>query len=269
MKLRDWALLLGGAGGAMFTYGMLVEANRLVLERKTLRLPLWPSSKNGFKIAILSDFHLRGTWSVRLTRRAVRLALDEAPDMIVLPGDFVDYWRNESWDFLAEALQDLEEARGRTVAVPGNHDYFYERDAGRLDPILSNLGIRLLRNEIWTSQGVSWVGVDSAYRGHADPVGAIAPLAGETAICIWHEPDLVDRLPAGCALQISGHSHGGQFKLLPGFAPMHSKLGKKYPEGFYASTPTPLYVSRGIGTTGPPSRFLCAPEVSLLTLYSA
>jgi predicted MPP superfamily phosphohydrolase len=252
----------------MFSYGMLVEANRLVVERRTLCLPLWPASKDGFKIAVLSDFHLRGAWSVKLTKRAVSLALAENPDMIVLPGDFVDFWRRESWDFLAWALEDLSQAEGRTVAVPGNHDYFYERDAGRLDPILSNLGIKLLRNEVWSAQGVSWVGVDSAHRGHADPIGSMAQLSELPAVCIWHEPDLVGELPIGCALQISGHSHGGQFKLFPGFAPMHSKLGKKYPEGYYAQTPTPLYVSRGIGTTGPPSRFLCAPEVSLLTLRS-
>jgi predicted MPP superfamily phosphohydrolase len=65
---------------------------------------------------------------------------------------------------------------------------------------------------------------------------------------------------------MSGHSHGGQFRFPGGYTPMHTDLGRAHPRGFYPDAPTPLYVSRGIGTTGPPSRFNCPPEVAILTL---
>jgi uncharacterized protein len=65
---------------------------------------------------------------------------------------------------------------------------------------------------------------------------------------------------------ISGHTHGGQFRAPWGWAPMKTRNGERYLEGFFPDAPTPLYVSRGIGTTGPPSRLNCPPEVSVLSL---
>ena len=95
---------------------------------------------------------------------------------------------------------------------------------------------------------------------------AAARKLGGPIIALWHEPDVVDHLPKGAALMLSGHSHGGQFTFPGGYTPMHTLNGRKYVRGFFPHAPTPLYVSRGIGTTGPPSRLNCAPEVSLLEL---
>lgn len=269
MKLRDWALLLGTASVGMFTYGMLVESNRLVIERRRLRLPAWPRERNGYRIVVLADFHVRGEWSIPIARRAVMAAVAEAPDMVVMPGDFIDFWRDDSVDLLRDFLAPLAGLAPRVVAVPGNHDYFYGRDAGLLRPVLEELGIKFLRNEVWEYDGISWVGIDSEVMEAALPVETVARVERFPAIAIWHEADHVHRLPPGCALQISGHSHGGQFRFPFGITPAHSYLGKKYEQGFFPDAPTPLYVSRGIGTTGPPSRFLCSPEVSVLTLESA
>ena len=265
MRLKDVALLVGTASVSMFAYGMLVESKRLTLERHTLRLPLWPASLSSYRIAVLSDFHIRGPWSLELGQRAVALALSQEPDMVVLPGDFVDHWQAGSEEQLYECLLPLKLMKGNAVAVPGNHDYFFKQDAERLQRVLGPLNIRLLRNEIWQHEGINWLGIDSAVEGMARPN---LELPEGPTIALWHEPDLVEALPPGVALQISGHSHGGQWRFPFGITPMHSYLGREYPRGYYPDAPTPLYVSRGIGTTGPPSRFLCPPEVSLLTLES-
>ncbi len=263
MRIRDAALLVGTASVGMFAYGMLVESKRLTLERHTLRLPLWPASHAGFTIAVLSDFHVRGFWSLELGQEAVSLALAQNPDMVVLPGDFVDHWQPGSEEQLYKCLARLAALGGRALAVPGNHDYTFREDAGRLSRVLDPLGIKLLRNESWEHQGITWLGIDSAVEKKANPK---LEVLSQPAIAVWHEPDLVDQLPDGVALQISGHSHGGQWRFPFGITPMHSYLGKRYPRGYYPDAPTPLYVSRGIGTTGPPSRFLCPPEISVLTL---
>ena len=268
MKLRNVALALGATAVGMFAYGMLVESNRLVVERRRLRLKKWPKHLDGFRIVVLADFHVRGKWSIEQAHRAVAAAIAEQPDMVVLPGDFIDFWKPASDAHLREFLGPLRALAPNLVAVPGNHDYFYAKEAENLRPALSDVGIRLLRNEVWEHKGITWVGMDSEVMGKADPVGTMAKVEHFPAISIWHEADNVHRLPEGCALQISGHSHGGQFRFPFGFTPMHSVLGKKYEEGFFPHAPTPLYVSRGIGTTGPPSRFLCPPEVSVLTLLS-
>lgn len=267
MRFRDLALLASGVGAGMLVYGALYESNELSVERKMLRLPGWPSAKSGYRIAVLSDFHLRNRYSVELAQRAVAKAISECPDMVVFPGDFIDQWKPESEAMLLNVLQPLLLMEGRAVAVPGNHDYELG-DVERLRPVCEACGIRLLRNEVFEMDGVQWVGIDSASAQRARTDLLRIDREGPPAVAIWHEPDLVGMLPPGCVLQISGHSHGGQFRFPGGYAPMHSDLGRWYPLGWYPKAPTPLYVSRGIGTTGPPSRYNCPPELSILTLVA-
>lgn len=266
MGIGKAAALAMGAGAATLVYGALVESNRLVLERRTLPLRDWPERLYGFRIALLGDFHIRDRWSFDLGRRAVDLALEQNPDAVAIVGDFVGYWKHDSVDMLTAMLEPLMIMEGAVVAVPGNHDY-PEPGVRLLGDILSQLNVRLLRNAAWTRGGVTWVGVDSARAGRADPVLAAVEVKGPR-IALWHEPDLTHHLPP-MSLQLSGHSHGGQFRFPFGFTPMHSRLGERYVAGYYTDTKTPLYVTRGIGTTGPPSRFLCPPEVTLLTLVPA
>jgi len=255
------------AGAGMLVYGALVESKRLVLERRTLKLKNWPERLNGFKIAVLGDLHLVEASSVELAKKAVAMALDESPDMVVIPGDFVSYWKPDSPWMLGEVLEPLLLMEGNVVAIPGNHDHYVPTSL--LRSVLNEFNIRLLVNEAWTHEGICWVGIDSFNAGYANPVRAMEQADSEPIIALWHEPDLVDHLPDGAALMIAGHSHGGQFRFPGGFIPMTSRNGSKYIDGFYPDAPTPLYVTRGVGTTGPPSRFLCPPEVSLLTLESA
>lgn len=270
MSLGGLALGLGLTGAGLLVYGALVESKRLMLERHRLPLPGWPEHLDGFRIALLADFHLRDRHSFELAQRAIAAALDEAPDMVVIAGDFVGHWTADSPELLGEALEPLLLMEGRVVAVPGNHDYYGHGDPSLLAAICDALNIRLLRNEAWKSQGVCWVGIDSANAGRAEPIAAMAA-AESTApiVAIWHEPDLVDALPPGASLMLSGHSHGGQFLAPWGWAPMHTENGARHVDGFYPDAPTPLFVTRGVGTTGPPSRLFCRPQVAILRLTAA
>ncbi len=270
MKFRHLVFGVAAASAATLVYGALVEANRLILERSRLRLKGWPERLRGFKIAVLADMHLRDEYTCSLGRRAVALALDEEPDMIVLPGDTVAYWKPESIDMLTEVLEPLLLMNGAVVAVPGNHEY-WSGSPEWIRPIYDELNIKFLRNEVWRHQGIVWAGVDSAAAGEADPFSTMkhASEEGGPIVTLWHEPDLNEWLPEGSALMISGHSHGGQFRLPNGWAPMYTKLGEKYVDGFYPEASTPIYVSRGIGTTGPPSRLFCPPTVDILTIEPA
>ncbi len=293
MKIGHW--IAGGLAGSvgLFVYGALVEANRLVVERRRLVLPGWPRRLNGFKIAVLADLHIRDGHSADLAKRAVGLALDEAPDVVALPGDIVGYWKPESPRLVGGALEELLLMEGRVVASPGNREYWNGVPAF-LGAILDELNIRLLVNDAWSCAGVTWAGVDSANLGEPDPEGVMRLVArhtkrfrpdgaddpslkeaveklspsAEPVVVLWHEPDLVAQVPAGAALVISGHTHGGQFRTPWGWPPMRTVNGRKYLEGFFPGAPTPLYVSRGIGTAGPPTRLFCPPEVSVLTLES-
>ncbi len=268
MRLRDLAFLAGAAGVATLVYGALVEARKVVVERKTLALPGWPERLSGYRIALLSDLHIGSRASIDLAYRAIDKALDESPDMVVIAGDFVESWNPSVPRILGDCLEQLLLMDGNVVAIPGNHDY-YRGDPEILRMICDELNIKLLRNEVWRHAGITWVGIDSASDGHAEPAYAMSLADADPCIALWHEPDMVDYLPRGCVLQLSGHSHGGQFRFPGGFTPMHTENGRKYPRGFYPDAPTPIYVSRGIGTTFLPSRLNCAPEVAILTLVPA
>ncbi|MBS1720877.1 MAG: metallophosphoesterase [Armatimonadetes bacterium] len=254
-----------GIGGGMLAYGALVEARRLVVDRVHVPLDDWPSRLNGFRIAVLGDFHVSGRQSAVLARRAVELALDELPDMVCLVGDFVRNWKPSVIPLLGDVLEPLLAMEGSVVAVPGNHDY-EDGQADLLYPIMDELNIRLLRNETWRHLGIDWVGIDSFVEGYARPEEAFKGAKQGPRVVLWHEPDLVWRLPEPASLQLSGHSHGGQFVFPGGWAPMHTKHGERYVDGFYPEAPTPIFVTRGVGTTFLPSRFLCPPQVAILTV---
>ena len=289
MKFKGLALLATAVGAGMLLYGVFVEAERLVLRRQLLRLKRWPKKLSGYRIGLIADFHIRDKHTVGLTKRALAALVKENPSVIVIAGDFVGYWKTESPRLLGDALEPLRDYAGVVIAVPGNHDY-WSGDASFLEPICEEAGIILLRNEAFLIDGIRWLGVDSLNAKRADTTLAIWDLASqvqsasqskgkktskkkaieeteiEPTICIWHEPDAVRYLPDICDLMLSGHSHGGQFVFPGGFIPMTTRNGGKYIGGFYPNAPTPLFVTRGIGTTGPPSRFLCPPEIVLLTL---
>jgi predicted MPP superfamily phosphohydrolase len=259
---------LSALGSAMLVYGALVESKKLVVDRHTLKLKGWPERLSGYKIAVMADFHVRDQHSVELAMKAVDLTLDEEPDMVAIVGDFVGYWKPESPWMLGQVLEPLLIMNGNVVAVPGNHEY-RKGSPEILRVILDELNIKLLRNENWTHQGICWVGIDSYNEEHSNVEKAFENASDEPRIVLWHEPDLVDQLPKGEAvLQLSGHSHGGQFRLPFGIVPMTSTNGKRYKDGFYPDASTPIFTTRGVGTTGPPSRFMCPPQVAILTLES-
>lgn len=269
MKLKTAAKFLtglaAGAGAATLVYGALVESKRLQLVARSLELHGWPKRLDGYKIAVLADLHLRDQYSVDLAKRAVAMALDAEPDAIVLAGDLVGYWKPGVEEMLMEVLEPLILMSGAVIGIPGNHEY-WSGVPERLAPIFDALNIKFLKNSHCRIHGISWIGLDSLISGEPTPLETLERAKGDPQIVIWHECDAVDLLPPGSQLMIAGHSHGGQFKFPGGFTPMFTKLGKRYPEGFYPHARTPLYVSRGVGTTGPPSRLNCRPEVSLLTL---
>lgn len=258
-----WPWILAGAGA--YAYGSLVEAKRIQPERRTLRLKRWPKSLDGYRIGLIGDMHIRDRNTVTLTRAALSWLVDQNPDVLVFVGDLIEDSKNDPIPLLEFALEEAEFFRGRAVAIPGNQDYknHFPRE---FEWVLAKYGIRLLQNQVWSHDGIEWLGIDSANAEMADPFGTILKAdPTKPMVALWHEPDMVDVLPIGPELMLSGHSHGGQFGL-PGWTPMKTRNGRKYVRGFYPHAPTPLYVTRGLATTFLPARLFCPPEVTVLTI---
>ena len=84
---------------------------------------------------------------------------------------------------------------------------------------------------------------------------------------LCHNPDYVERLhDSRVSLVLSGHTHGGQVRIPGYYRHVPSRYGKKYLAGLVRTPWTQVYVSRGVGVSGPPVRFCCRPEINLLTL---
>ena len=260
---------LAGLALAVGGYAWQVETRWLRITRLTLRVPGLPPAFEGYRIAHLSDLHL----GVRLnhTRLPVIAAAvqRERPDLIALTGDFATGGR----DGLAEgeALLSALRAPDGAWGVLGNHDHFV--GPHRVAALLRAAGIGLLHNASHTlrrdGDALLLAGIDDVVRGAPDLRAAMdgAP-AGQPAILLSHAPDFAPRAAADprIALQLSGHSHGGQV-CLPGGRPLLlPRGGKAYPAGLYTIGNLQLFVTVGTGTGWVVVRLNCRPEFAVITL---
>lgn len=255
-------LVAGAAGGA---YSQRC-AYDLRMETHELQIKGWQAE--GFRVAVLGDMHLNSQTETRRAERAVAAAVTAKTDLIVVVGDFIDASGPKVLPNIQKALSGLASAKCPCVGVMGNHDYWTRKPALVIQE-LQKSPLKLLRNETAEVDGVTIIGIDDAIAGRDKydffPQGSISA----SSIALIHEPDVNDRIPDHASIQISGHSHGGQI-CLPFGIPIHTPHGAKiYKTGFYPEPRVPVFVTRGVGTTGPNYRLFCPPEVAILTLRAA
>ena len=270
LRMAAAALALAGTGGLADAYAWNVEPNILVEEQVRVRLPRLPQIFDGLTIGFLSDFHVKGPSSPAHTARAAKMLMAHKPDLVALGGDYITHSADDTMS-CADALAQLSAPLG-VYGILGNHDYW----AGNTDKSVATLtdaGIRILRNEslpIGTaSNGLFLIGLDDLWEKHTDLPRALSGVPdGACKILLVHEPDFADQAAqAEIALQLSGHSHGGQVRLPFIGAPILPYLATKYPIGLQRASPlTQVYTTRGVGLINPAVRFTCPPEVTILRL---
>jgi predicted MPP superfamily phosphohydrolase len=238
----------------------------LELSEQELRLPLWDA--NEFRVAVLADVHVNSPEETRFACSAARLAMEQKPDAILIPGDYVNFSEAPWLGYVKTFLNEFREAKCPVVGTLGNHDY-WTKQPHRIIECFRGSPVRLLRNEVVEVDGVSIAGIDDALANlHRPDVISDAPRS-KSLITLLHEPDFVDEVPGHVSLQVSGHSHGGQI-CLPFGVSLHTPRGaRRYIDGFYPDAHVPLFVTRGVGTTGPRYRLFCRPQVAVLTLREA
>ncbi len=269
--------LASGSAGVAATAGLLysrrVEPYQLVVERIEARPAGMPREFDGLRLGLMSDLHRGPYASEAFIERAAEALMSLSPDLIALTGDFVHGY-NLQGPSVARALRALHAPLG-IFAVMGNHDHWLDHKAieralrrqfaDRSFEVLRNARVRLEAR----GAPLHIVGVDDVMVGRDDLERALADMpAGQPAILLAHEPDFADtasqRYPF--LLQMSGHSHGGQVRLPFVGAPILPPLGQKYPIGLQRAGNMLVYTSRGLGMIYPPVRFMCPPEVTLITL---
>lgn len=256
----------------------LIAPNRPRVAREQVVLPRWPVRLDGFRIALLSDFHYDPYFSVHPLKAAIGMVNDLRPDLIALTGDFVtmpsfgDAKKGaEMAEPCAELLAKMRAALG-LWAVLGNHDGF--TDSGRVTSALAAVGIPVLANRsvaIEHNGARFWLsGLQDVMAEDPDIRAALRELpGGEPVVMLVHEPDYADEVAQyPVDLQLSGHSHGGQIRL-PFLPPLYlPEWARKYYWGLYKIDRLTLYTNAGLGTIGIPARLNCPPEITLLEIRS-
>ena len=275
MTRRD-TLKIGGlilASGLAATTGFLTLSNDIntpVVKFVSVPITGLKPGLEGFTIAQLSDIHLEPYTKIALIERAVDMINQLHPDVVVLTGDYVWRWADAAFE-LAPALAKLNPRLG-IYAVMGNHDYWTGIRAvesafaeARL-PVLYNQGLVLSSG----NAQLYLAGLDDGWSGKPDLSAALANVPLDIpVVLLYHEPDLADEVAreSRVALQLSGHTHGGQMRI-PGPIVL-PYLGKKYEYGLYrVSEDMQVYTNAGLGTISLPLRYNCPPEITLITLIS-
>ncbi|WP_420994403.1 metallophosphoesterase [Cupriavidus sp. 30B13] len=230
-----------------------------------------PDALHDFTIVQISDIHVGPTIKRPYLERIVARVNGLKPDAIAITGDLVDGTVRELAHHTAP-LGSLQ-ARHGTYFVTGNHEYYAGADPWIAE--LRRLGVRVLMNEhvvIGQDEDALVLAGVTDYTAHrfdeshrSDPTRALegAPPAAAARVLLAHQPRTAPAASAaGFDLQLSGHTHGGQFWPWTLFVPMQ----QPYVAGLKRHEAMWVYVSRGTGYWGPPKRFGAPSEITRLRL---
>jgi uncharacterized protein len=263
-------LIAAGATGSLAN-GFWIEPARLTITRRDIPCQNLPPGLDGMRIGLLADIHFRPDDDAELLEKAVAQIQREKLDLIALAGDYMSNDPKVLGPMLS-CLEKLKAAHG-VFGVMGNHDG-WSGNATAIKQQFEKAGISFLINQhsLLTVRGESLAiaGTDFVWLGKPDPVRTLKGISAKTPVlALVHEPDYFDTMSAqrDILLQVSGHSHGGQCRIpVLDIPPKTVKYGKKYVYGAYEKGDSSLFVTRGVGTTGPRVRFACPPELAILTL---
>ena len=242
------------------------------MKRRRLRIPApgLPERLRGFRFTQASDLHLPRMHSG--VDRLAQAINEEEPEAVFLTGDYIN--RSRRLDPVLRFLSRLRTRFG-VWAVMGNWERNWGFDEAVVRREFAARGATLLNNEAQPvmphDPGLYVAGVDDALSGQPNLAQALAGVPkSATKILLSHHPSVALRASAfGVLLTLAGHTHGGQF-VLPGLPLLWMlPVEKRYLSGLFDLGGSYLYVTRGIGTTGPRFRLRAPSEIVTFTLWPA
>jgi predicted MPP superfamily phosphohydrolase len=257
-RLVEW---LFGAGLLAGLYGVF-NANWTRITRTTVRLVNLPATWRGRKAALVSDLHLGHVRNGSFLRRIVAKILREEPDAIFIAGDLYDGTAIDAGR-AAAPLNQLTAPQG-VYFVAGNHEQF--GDDSKYLRAIAAAGVRVLSNEKVEVDGLQIIGVpyrNATQGGHlASALHGIRLDRDRASILLTHAPDHPEVAEAaGVSLQLSGHTHVGQF--IP-WSWMARRIYRQFVYGLSQIGKMQVFTSSGAGTWGPPLRLGSNPEIVML-----
>jgi predicted MPP superfamily phosphohydrolase len=271
-RKRAVAVLVAAAALAVALDALLLEPNRLVVREETVPLAAWPAGTQSLRVAHLSDIQTVGPCDRE--QRALEILAQLAPDLIVVTGDYVagPFFDIRPAEADARAFLASLARIAPTVVVAGHCE-----DEDVRTRLFSGLGLVYLEDsardfDFGGGRKVRVIGLDPFQPDLRLPREPRPP--GSALLVATHPPDVTTKLVGmGVDLHLAGHTHGGQIAL-PFFGPPVTmmNLPRKYARGFFRFEDHWLDVCAGLGMEGnhaPRIRFLCPPEIVMLTLTGA
>ena len=252
--------ILFGAAAAVSAFGV-INALWTRVRRIRVRLPHLPASWRGRKAVLVSDLHLGHVWNSGFTRRIVAKIAKLKPEIVWIAGDLYDGTAVDA-ERAAAPLRELKAPLG-AYFVEGNHEEF--TNPAKYLSAIRGTGVRVLDNEKADVDGLQIVGVPYRHATHPEHFrGVLEKIGverGRTSVLLTHAPDQLGVAEAaGITLQVSGHTHLGQF--VP-WSWLARRIYRRFVYGLHHVGKMLVYTSSGAGTWGPPLRVGSSPEIVL------
>ena len=256
--------------GSLAGYGIYEARRRPAIKQILVPLSNLPGDLEGFRILQITDLHAGLTVRRPFVQTVADMVKELRPDLIAFTGDLADGSVPHLHEDVAP-LAELSAPYGRYF-ITGNHEYYsgaeqWVKEAERLEFTVLLNEHRLIQKgagRILLAGVTDYSGGQFIPSHKSDPHAAIAGApASHVKILLAHQPrSLYAALPLRFDLQISGHTHGGQFfpwNLL-------ATVGQPYIKGFHNHEGRWIYVSQGTGYWGPPIRLATRSEITVFTL---
>ena len=237
-----------------------------------------PDSFNGFKIAVVSDLHNESFGSDN--SQIIRKIEKEHPDIIAITGDLIDSSKTDIETAVALTHELIQIAP--CYYVTGNHEAWIGTKFNELEEKLIAESVQILRDQVIQlekgGQTIQLAGLDDPDFTDRDSIVQQSMsqskinqmgLSEEFCILLSHRPETFEAyVEEGVDLVLSGHAHGGQFRLpfIGGIVAPNQGVFPEYDAGIYSQNNTTMIVSRGIGNSIIPIRFNNRPELVSIEL---
>lgn len=260
------AILLLTAAGAVYVAAFIIEPNWPATERVAIGCPELVPYLEGLRILHISDLHIR--WIGFREKELIRTVSLIEPDLIFITGDIVG-----TPDALDNAVEVVKGLRARIW----KYGVYGEDERALFSPQYidrwKDAGLTILEDRAilvdwkWTGRPLCLIGVDTG-RNKYDLKEILRDVPGDIPkIMLAHSPTASKQAAlAGVDLVLAGDTHGGQIGIRQLYRFSGYAHDSAYRLGLYKVRDTFLYVNRGLGWALRPVRFLCRPEITIISL---